>query len=487
MDIQGINSITVNVSDDSNVSDSESYPIVIIPSTLLTMDSHPSIRNFLVSGDPDKIGDLSVEILDGSSRSYDQAGFDADWLKVSPLNLGRSQIRQATDTAFQQSGTTGSFVRGRHIPHKSIRAVAGVNTSWLADNGISFSSTGTGDGRGGNLVLPDDDDCLPFSEATYRMCYKITDLPFDSATGDHLYSVYADEFEYTDGKTLRHGYVRFSFRDSANHETRNIVYRIAQKQALYIGKVVESFNNDGTKDYTAEDVRNRTVMKDILIEQIEETSMWLYPEVSSGRQFTNTMQWGYYGSLLYDPATLGDDPYEKYRNGYFLTANTVYDNVTKNADGSASWSDGNAYRTKYGRAAGSVIAEPYAGTASAPYYYASTYADDVFDPTYEVSAARYCHEKNHDINGDGTLSPSETRWYLPSQHEICQIWVSMEALRNTTSEYGYGNYWSSSEYDANSAYMFGFSSAFAKAPRNKNNNNNEGINNNDSVRCVRRK
>lgn len=52
---------------------------------------------------------------------------------------------------------------------------------------------------------------LSLDDATYRMCYKITDLPFgntSTVTNQTLY-VYADEFEKRDG--YRSAIVRFSF------------------------------------------------------------------------------------------------------------------------------------------------------------------------------------------------------------------------------------------------------------------------------------
>ena len=52
----------------------------------------------------------------------------------------------------------------------------------------------------------DDDDEMTFADATHRMCYKITDIPFTevTVTAQTLY-VYADDFPVRDG-TVMHGY-----------------------------------------------------------------------------------------------------------------------------------------------------------------------------------------------------------------------------------------------------------------------------------------
>ena len=420
-------------------------------------------------------------------------------MKLSPVELDRAQVRQAADTIFQQSGTTGYFVRGRYIPHKSVRNSGDVDISWITAHGISFSASGTGDGTGGNLILPEDDDCLPLSQATYRMCYKITDIPFTSAGNSNMISIYSDEYEYIDGQIMRSAYLRVNFHDIAQNSDRYIDYRITQHQSMYVGRVVDTYSHSSATDSTAHQIETRTTLKDIVIEQIEESAVRLHPDLAASVQYRNSMQWGYKDYLLYNPSNDNNDKYDKYRNGYFLTANSVYGdgtttwssggNVTKDSDGgNVSWSDGNAYRTKYGR--GSSITEAYTGTtSSSPYYIASSTASAVYDPVYNSSAARYCHEKNRDINGDGIISPSEAHWYLPSQQEICQIFISLEAIRNSTSEYGYGYYWSSSEESATNSFIMGFMSGYSKETqlKNKYTATSGTDNNNFSVRCIRNK
>ena len=72
-------------------------------------------------------GTAVVEILDSQERTCNESGFDADWLKISPLNLMYHQVKQASpDDVWQQAANPESkFVRPKYIPHKSIRGKAG--------------------------------------------------------------------------------------------------------------------------------------------------------------------------------------------------------------------------------------------------------------------------------------------------------------------------------------------------------------------------
>ena len=56
-------------------------------------------------------------------------------------------------------------------------------------------------------------------------------------------------------------------------------------------------------------------------------------------------------------------------------------------------------------------------------------------PIYKTSAARYCHEKNRDLNGNGILEPSEIHWYMPSQKELLLMAISLPQ-----SEYQFAGY-----------------------------------------------
>lgn len=474
--ISGVNSITVNVDSDSN-SEAIVFPLTITTSSTLTFDAHPDMRCINIKADNTKISNLSVEVLNNDS-----------WVKISPLNLTLHQISQASASAnlYQQpapsANAEGYYVRPRYIPHKSFRE-AHPDLSWS-----EWPAVGT--------ALYDDDQ-LSFTDATYRMCYKITDLPVSSTDGTTL-CIYADEYDYTNGSSTRSSKIRISYSDLQDEGiTKYIDYDIVQRQPMSVGLVVDTY--DGTF----------TSYKQAVIEQIEESAIILYPYILTNLQQTRQMQWGYNGSLLYN-SNSNVNRFDNFRNGYFLTANAVYGTgtstwsasgnyVTKNNNGSGvDWSSiPNLYRTKFGsrkfngnsNSLNESNQNPYKNKNSgAPYYLpneSATKSNNLFyNPIYNTSAARYCHEKNRDLNGDGVISPAETEWYLPSQHELYQVWVSLEAIRYSTTEFGTGYYWSSSESNGSNIYIIGFKTGYADSPRSKTTIDGDGVN--DVVRCIRK-
>lgn len=161
--VYGINDIKI----DTNV-DSKAGDFFVDYSENLRMDAHPDFRVLRMHAAG---GTGTMEILDSQGRTYDDPLFDATWLKISPLNLMYHQVKQPSSPAndWQQASEPESkLVRPKYIPHKSDRAK-------LTQQGI-----------GGWNTVPvgkDDDDVMSLDDATYRMCYKITDLPI----GQYLY------------------------------------------------------------------------------------------------------------------------------------------------------------------------------------------------------------------------------------------------------------------------------------------------------------
>ena len=92
------------------------------------------------------------------------------------------QVKQSppNDEWQQQAEPESRMVRPKYIPHKSVRAK-------LQAQGIAGWNTIPGG--------QEDDDAMTFANATYRMCYKITDIPFTEVTvTNKTLHVYADEF-----------------------------------------------------------------------------------------------------------------------------------------------------------------------------------------------------------------------------------------------------------------------------------------------------
>ena len=411
--VHGINDIKI----DTNV-DSKAGDFFVDYSDNLRMDAHPDFRALRMHAAG---GTGTMEILDSQGRTYADPSFDATWLKISPLNLMYHQVKQTSSPAndWQQASEPESkFVRPKYIPHKSDRAK-------LTQQGIS----------GWNAIPAgkEDDDVMSLDDATYRMCYKITDLPFgntSTVTNQTLY-VYADEFVERDG--FRSATVRFSFYkdggDSNQPEVRN--FTISQDGYLsfytnddsqYAG--LRILNQDGTPS----DVKQRMVL-----ERYPEYRMTMNPGIDPSVQNINSMQWGFAYQKIYVSNNL-----DKFRNGRFVTTESVYidlKRVDNEPDNFGVFP--NSYRNMFGNGLDGNLAfiPAYTGrTSGAPYYLPDPTAN-IYHPIYKTSAARYCHEKNRDLNGNGILESSEIHWYMPSQKELLLMAISLPQ-----SEYQFAGY-----------------------------------------------
>ena len=360
-------------------------------------DAHPDFSPMRINAVK---GKMTMEILDDAGRAYNEPGFDATWLKISPLDLMWHQVKQASphDEWQQQVGEVGSFVRAKYIPHKSVREK-------LEQQGITgWNPIPTGQ---------EDDDVMAFADATHRMCYKITDIPFTeiTATSKMLY-VYADE--YLNRKGDRGASVQLTFyKDGGDPNTPEV--RTFHFTQIRGGHIYTEYVNDPGLLMINEDGTLGTVKKPFFTERIKECELYsLYPGVLDFR--TRNPRWGFYGMLLYN----GPD---KSRNGKFLTENAVYTDVRRvNNEVVGFGTAFDSYRPMYGT--GDQPVPKYTGaTSGAPYYYPDASAN-IYHPIYKTSAARYCHEKNRDLNGDGMIDASESHWYLPSIDEMKLIFLS---------------------------------------------------------------
>lgn len=411
--VYGINDIKI----DTNV-DSKAGDFFVDYSDNLRMDAHPDFRALRMHAAG---GTGTMEILDSQGRTYADPSFDATWLKISPLNLMYHQVKQSSSPANdwqQASNPESKLVRPKYIPHQSVREKL------------------TQEGIGGWNTIPDgkeDDNEMSFADATYRMCYKITNLPFGntSTVANRTLYVYADEFVERNG--FRSATVRFSFYKDGGDQSQPEVRNFTISQDGYLSFYTDDNNQYAglyilNQDGTPSDVKQRMVL-----ERYPEYRMTMNPGIDPSVQNINSMQWGFPYLKVYV-----SNNYDKFRNGRYVTTESVYQDLTRVDNEPSDFGvRPNSYRRMFGNGLdGNLAAIPaYNGrTTGAPYYHPEPTAN-IYHPIYKTSAARYCHEKNRDLNGNGILEPSEIHWYMPSQNELLLMAISLPQ-----SEYQFAGY-----------------------------------------------
>lgn len=200
----------------------------------------------------------------------------------------------------------------------------------------------------------------------------------------------------------------------------------------------------------------------LIIENIEEASLNLTPGAVAGTEATTNMQWGFNLSIAEPTSGFSSDYY--YRDGYEISLGLVF--------ASGGGAINSVLRAPYGRASAAS-----SGVASA------TITENAMNPIFNTYPARYCFEKNRDVDGDGKITNPNTKgfneiiWYLPSADELYAMYVGQYAL---TSALSGANYQVSSEVYGSStstnsmSYSTGISGAIGKSQA-------------ANVRCVRRR
>lgn len=351
------------------------------------MDAHPDFRVL-------RLGTTAADTNIPGYMTVEVLNNDnstCQWLSLSPLNLYRHGIKQAGNSNQPFDDATGCFVRTKYTP-----AVA---------------------------------DELSFDNATFGMIRKLTKIPFPQLAVFTFQDVvvYADEFNDTGERTAK---VRVTYYKDENG-TPSVVgqqeFDVAQQDAIKISD-------------------------DLYIERYEESAMTLQPGMPSNLQGTITaqMQWGYSSEVLYGNT-------DRYTDGAFLTANAVYKDVTRGNELNApTWNpvtSYTSYRDLYPRT-GEKISSPSNLQTEPIYYYpvlnGTTAFTQYFDPIYNSSAARYCHEKNRDVDGDGVISKDEAVWYLPSLADMIKI--ANTSRESITPDI----YWTSTEESFSQSWVYTF-------------------------------
>lgn len=349
--------------------------------------------NLLMDAHPDcrvlRIGGTAVDNATPAYATVEVMG-GVSWLSLSPLNLYRHAVKQMEQPGYE---------------HQQFAANDGIG-SFVRTRYSAVTHT------------------AEYQNALFGMTRQLTKIPFTQPAvctyQDVL--VYADNYTGSSDRTAQVCVTYYNGTTVAGQQTLDIT----QSGAI-------------------------PVSADLFVERYEESAMKLHPALADELQRTSVMQWGYGTELLY-----GDN--DRFSNGYYLTANAVYNTVAARAGmATPQWTAGSyaAYLAKYPRTGAAVSESGSMVTSGAPYYYpdlqASTLVTSYFHPIYNSSAARYCHEKNRDLDGDGIINANETLWYLPSYADMVAIKKNPPTTQLLT-----GTYWTSTEESADKCWAFTF-------------------------------
>lgn len=118
-------------------------------------------------------------------------------------------------------------------------------------------------------------------------------------------------------------------------------------------------------------------------------------------------------------------------------------------------------------------------------------AAGLYNPFTNTNAADYCIRKNRDENGDGVISGTEVKWYLPTPAQMSQLFAWRAAFQYPLNQGAMplwassagtnskdNNYWTSNDSDSSQAYAMTYNNVISKTePKAKSER--------FSVRCVR--
>lgn len=414
--INGLNSIDI----DTNIEQEEVMLEVHASTDLMNVDGHFTSRIFGMHTqditDPD--AEISMEVLQSVNSEV-----HPDWLNLATASHAFMHVRSSDSqiALWQQEGDENTYVRQKFIPCKRVREqLEQSGKGYTPPQGVVIGSD----------KYPDDDTSLPYEKAHYRMSKKITGIPTKGNTpglntSGFIY-LYIDEYPFEDSyaaASYREAVVRFTIVKSGQ-ANQYIHFKIRQYPPY---RFTSAPDGNGV----------------LLVERIEEYEHITHAVIPLNLQITSGMQWG-----KYDLANATE-----MNNGYNNTLWAVYQNLQGN------YYAGRNYRSpKYGSKDGGwdqaddgIIREGNSATiqtiGSPHYNLPATDYTNAYHVVYNMTAARYCHEKNRDINGDGNIDPSETFWYLPAGAETQLFWTYREIV-NLKDDY----YWTSTQTNTDNAY-----------------------------------
>lgn len=171
----------------------------------------------------------------------------------------------------------------------------------------------------------------------------------------------------------------------------------------------------GFRTFATNGTLNTTPDYTLIVENIEEATLNLTPGATAGTEAITNMQWGFNLSIAEPTSGISSDYY--YRDGYEVSLGLVF--------------------SAGGGALNSTLRPPYGRTSAASSGSASvTITENAMNPIFNTYPARYCFEKNRDLDGDGQISNPNTQgtneivWYLPAAEELYGMYVGQYGLTN---------------------------------------------------------
>lgn len=207
--------------------------------------------------------------------------------------------------------------------------------------------------------------------------------------------------------------------DSLNNPNNSYVFvkEITQKPMLLFGNMGLHLPNKLGVYSATESIFGMEVQ--------EEAIMKLGFSGLSATGLTDMLPWGFYG-IQKQPLSAIIVPEFYRRNGMLNTIDLVWKSPS----------------TIYDQSSSDFGSKPIGGA---------------FDPIYNTYAARYCFEKNRDVNRDGRISGDEIKWYLPARAELVLAWIGKRALTVSGADLPSRSYWSSTENGMLNALNLNFS------------------------------
>lgn len=451
-----------NITIDTNVSIKESHLTVLTPAQLMNLDAHYCYRPITINAQEvtDAGSKISIEVLESVNSTV-----PSDWLDLSATYLFMHHVRDdGTSPAGEpklaintwlQDALSWHYVRPKFVPNMQDRRAGGIAAGYTPPGGMTIDMTNSDPSK----ILPDNDNVMEYIPRNYhRMVKKFTGLPTGAAgdpkqTAEPVHIIlYAKEYPLTDLNNP----LAAAFREA--------VVRITLERPGY----APEYKHFSVRQYPPH-IFVQTGTDILLVERVEEYALLMRPFVDINLQVLGGMQWGSWNI----PGTAATGTAAT--SGFAPTLLGVYnsasnDPVTAPNSYGGSNSANNFRMPMYGslqgaweKASKGIILQGntnnFTGKLQGQPHFSIPKNDykNAININYNTTAARYCHEKNWDENGDGVIAGAEVKWYLPSTAEVQLFWTYHEAI-DLYHEF----YWTANQADSDNAYALSMEHAQAE-------------------------